>query len=150
MKIKFIFAWYDLWVGAYWQKKKRRLYIMILPTLGVRIDVPHFWFRCHYCGCRVSAKRTTIYLTRNLKTLCEHCFKDPQIALDRRAKKIIESKWRLLVWKFRYARYFKRKCAVDWKMAWNDAGASAEDKNNLELTPIEAADDSIDAWASSQ
>ena len=36
-RIKFIFAWYDLWFGAYWDRKARHLYLMI-PTAGVRID----------------------------------------------------------------------------------------------------------------
>lgn len=38
LKFSLVFAWYDLWVGAYWDKQKRRLYILPLPTLGVCID----------------------------------------------------------------------------------------------------------------
>lgn len=34
MKMKFIFAWYDLWVGAFWDGKRRRLYLFPVPTLG--------------------------------------------------------------------------------------------------------------------
>lgn len=34
MKVQFIFAWYDLWVGAYWDKKKKWLYILPLPMIG--------------------------------------------------------------------------------------------------------------------
>lgn len=37
MKIKFVFAWYDWWFGAYWNSKKRRLYIMI-PLVGFYIE----------------------------------------------------------------------------------------------------------------
>lgn len=35
MTVKFIFAWYDLWVGAYWDRTKRRLYLLPLPCCGV-------------------------------------------------------------------------------------------------------------------
>lgn len=34
MRIKPVFAWYDLWVGVYWDRHNRRLYVMLLPTLG--------------------------------------------------------------------------------------------------------------------
>jgi hypothetical protein len=33
-----MFAWYDLWVGLFWDEKNKRLYIFPVPTLGVRID----------------------------------------------------------------------------------------------------------------
>jgi hypothetical protein len=32
-----IFAWYDLWVGAYWSAKDRTLYLFPVPMLGVRV-----------------------------------------------------------------------------------------------------------------
>lgn len=38
MKIRPIFAWYDLWVGAFWDRTKRRLYILPLPCVGVVIQ----------------------------------------------------------------------------------------------------------------
>jgi hypothetical protein len=38
MRIKPIFAWYDLWVGAFWDRQKQRLYILPLPCIGVVID----------------------------------------------------------------------------------------------------------------
>lgn len=38
MSAKVIFAWYDLWVGAYWDQKNRRLYVLPLPCLGVVIQ----------------------------------------------------------------------------------------------------------------
>lgn len=38
MSVRPIFAWYDLWVGAFWDSAKRRLYIFPVPMLGVVID----------------------------------------------------------------------------------------------------------------
>jgi hypothetical protein len=33
-----VFAWYDLWVGAYWNKAKRRLYVLPCPCVGFFVD----------------------------------------------------------------------------------------------------------------
>ena len=38
MNIRPIFAWFDLWVGAYWDGTNRRLYVLPLPCIGVVID----------------------------------------------------------------------------------------------------------------
>lgn len=38
------FAWYDLWVGAYWDRDRRRLYVCPVPTLAISVDLqtkPH-------------------------------------------------------------------------------------------------------------
>lgn len=44
--VKPIFAWYNFWVGWFWDKKKRRLYILPLPMFGCWI---HFPVRCRDC-----------------------------------------------------------------------------------------------------
>jgi len=31
-------AWYDMWVGAYWDKAKRILYICPIPCVVIKID----------------------------------------------------------------------------------------------------------------
>jgi hypothetical protein len=36
-----IFAWYDLWIGAYWDGARRVLYLLPLPCVGIRIDFRH-------------------------------------------------------------------------------------------------------------
>lgn len=38
MKIQPIFAWYDLWIGLYWDRTKRRLYILPLPCIGLYVQ----------------------------------------------------------------------------------------------------------------
>jgi len=40
MKIKFIFKWYDLWVGIFIDRNKRWIYILPFPTLGIIIKLP--------------------------------------------------------------------------------------------------------------
>ncbi len=35
MKIKPLFAWYDFWIGGYWDCTNRRLYLLPLPCIGV-------------------------------------------------------------------------------------------------------------------
>jgi hypothetical protein len=37
MKTKIFFAWYDMWVGAYWSKKDSTLYICPLPCVVISI-----------------------------------------------------------------------------------------------------------------
>ncbi len=43
MRIKPIFAWYDLWVGLFWDSKKRLLYILPLLCLGIVVDFTRYY-----------------------------------------------------------------------------------------------------------
>lgn len=38
LKIRPLFAWFDFWVGAYWDKKARKLYVLPLPIFGFTIE----------------------------------------------------------------------------------------------------------------
>jgi hypothetical protein len=40
MKISLVCAWYDLWIGAYWDRKARKLYVLPLPCLGFALEFP--------------------------------------------------------------------------------------------------------------
>jgi hypothetical protein len=37
MTVRFFFRWYDLWIGAYWDRHMRTLYVCPVPTLGAAI-----------------------------------------------------------------------------------------------------------------
>lgn len=38
LRVKPIFAWYDLWIGAFFDRPKRRLYVFPVPCFGVVIE----------------------------------------------------------------------------------------------------------------
>ena len=38
MKVKLFFAWYDFWVGFYWDRQKRALYVAPLPCLVFKFE----------------------------------------------------------------------------------------------------------------
>jgi hypothetical protein len=38
IKVQLFFAWYDFWIGWFWDKKKKTLYICLLPCIVLK-----FW-----------------------------------------------------------------------------------------------------------
>lgn len=38
MKVRPIIAWYDFWVGFFWDGRKRRLYVFPVPCIGFYIE----------------------------------------------------------------------------------------------------------------
>ena len=38
MKIRIFFAWYDIWIGFYWNNLVKTLYICPIPMICIRIS----------------------------------------------------------------------------------------------------------------
>jgi len=38
LRVRLIFAWYDLWVGVYIDRPRRRVYVLPLPMVGVMVS----------------------------------------------------------------------------------------------------------------
>lgn len=38
MKAKLIFAWYDLWIGVFVDRHKKKLYVFLIPMVGIVIS----------------------------------------------------------------------------------------------------------------
>lgn len=55
MELRFFFAWYDFWIGFYYDQDDEVLYICPLPMCVIRINKDGYaraWFpqRCKTCG----------------------------------------------------------------------------------------------------
>ncbi len=37
VKAKLFFAWYDIWIGIFIDRKNHAIYIILIPTLGIKI-----------------------------------------------------------------------------------------------------------------
>ena len=63
INILLLFAWYDMWVGAFWDKKAHWLYILPIPMCGIIlkfrppiITILHyndFWYICDPAGVQI-------------------------------------------------------------------------------------------------
>lgn len=51
MKLKVFFAWFDMWIGVYWSKGSKTLYICLLPMVVIAVSkiIKCFNEDCHYC-----------------------------------------------------------------------------------------------------
>ncbi len=68
MRIEPIFAWYDIWVGAFWDKKKKWLYIFPLPTLGLILK---FKWKCSSCKKSLDYEDVRFYTSD--QPMCSPC-----------------------------------------------------------------------------
>lgn len=39
MRIRLIFAWFDFWIGMFYDKKKKWLYVLPIPMFGVVVEL---------------------------------------------------------------------------------------------------------------
>ena len=39
MKIQFIFAWFDFWIGIFYDQKKHWIYLFLIPMCGIIIKL---------------------------------------------------------------------------------------------------------------
>ena len=44
MKAKLFFAWYDFWVGAYWDRENGFLYLCLIPTVVIKFSWLKIWY----------------------------------------------------------------------------------------------------------
>lgn len=79
--IKLFFAWYDCWVGWYWDRSQRALYLCPLPMLCLMVKLPrrihdYEWDdprRCHWghsIGAHMSARWQ---MAGNKGEICSRC-----------------------------------------------------------------------------
>ncbi len=87
-KVEIIFAWYDLWIGFFWDQKKRWLYIFPLPTVGfiikfknrvipkdeiIKEDCKHMEFTTEASIARLTKSDETDEVTGYSMDLTVHC-----------------------------------------------------------------------------
>lgn len=39
VRVKLVFAWYDFWVGIFYDRAKRRIYIFPVPCIGLVVQL---------------------------------------------------------------------------------------------------------------
>lgn len=71
---KVFFAWYDFWVGLYWDRQKRFLYICPLPMIVILFDLSSIcWWRFHkWSGWTESLSKESVAVRYRR---CERCLK---------------------------------------------------------------------------
>lgn len=71
ISIKFLFKWYDLWVGLFYDKHKAWLYILPFPTIGIILKLPQrrYWLfdkkGNHVTGDSVTKETMEYYIMHN-------------------------------------------------------------------------------------
>lgn len=47
-RISFLFAWYDMWIGVFWDRKAHWLYILPVPMCGIVLKFSPRNYKIHY------------------------------------------------------------------------------------------------------
>lgn len=59
MKLKLLFAWYDIWIGFFYDKNKNWLYILPIPMFGLIIKLPQKRYYCYLKGTKQLKMRSS-------------------------------------------------------------------------------------------
>lgn len=68
MRFKIIFAWYDIWIGFFWDAKQRYLYFFPVPCCGIRVRLP----RRVMMHCMACFKKSCVWDTRKTCPKCKY------------------------------------------------------------------------------
>lgn len=84
-RAKLVVKWYDGWVGFFWDRKQKQLYVFLVPFIGLCIEC------CNHDGARLTiGQENRDFLTDN-KTLvmdCPKCGKHKVVRVDKNYNEI--------------------------------------------------------------
>ena len=82
LNIKLVFAWYDLWVGVFYDRPKQSLYILPVPCLGIKITWGNVSKRftdiydvlaLTYCSCIHCKCKCALLTSEEDRGVCNSC-----------------------------------------------------------------------------
>lgn len=80
MKIRFIFKWYDMFIGAHWSKKRKVLFLCLLPMLVLEFNfsgLPRRWKGDQDFCDKCSKETKWLYQCEHCDGVyCEECYGD--------------------------------------------------------------------------